>query len=418
MYKKSDYNLYYEMQNKLYAYNTISGALVALDRELEIEKYNDNEQSTLFQQGLIVHDNLNETNLLICQRGWTKWNPTPSGIVFTVATTMECQAKCSYCFEKSNMNSKRMSEETAIATAEFIITRVKTSRTKKVQITFFGGEPTLNVEAIETIGKRVKNYCDINNVKFVSTIITNGILLDKIVLEKLISINLNRAQITLDGTEEKHNEVKGLDCFQQVIKNIDYACGYIDINIRLNVTKQNRKDLIMLLDELNEIFCDSEHIKVYTAMVRNDFVGCISENENLLIDEYCDFVDQLYHKFSFSNLISKERLLPKIGRTYCSFESFYNCCIGPEGEMYKCEHDLGVTKSRIGNVWNGNSLDDNEMFFYSGFKDICIQSKCKYMPICLGGCKMENRDGICEKCVDRKKYFDRLIYTYITLTKH
>ena len=74
-----------------------------------------------------------------------------------------------------------------------------------INITWFGGEPLLNVEIINYICEKLVE----NNIKFISSIITNGYLFnDKLVTMAGHKWNLSHAQISLDGTEPEYNRIK------------------------------------------------------------------------------------------------------------------------------------------------------------------------------------------------------------------
>ena len=66
---------------------------------------------------------------------------------YTIFPTTDCNARCFYCFELGRSRVP-MSQETALKTAEYIKNHCGD---KSVSISWFGGEPLFNQEAIDTI---------------------------------------------------------------------------------------------------------------------------------------------------------------------------------------------------------------------------------------------------------------------------
>lgn len=415
MYKESLFNLYIEKENKTYIYNTLSGAMVAFKDKVDFQNVSCENEETLLKQGFIVDESLDELNMLKCQRNWTIWNSHPKGIVFTVATTMACQANCPYCFEKKTGSKSKMTTDVAENVAGFIEKRVLQTSTQKVQVTFFGGEPTLAINPMLVIGERLKKFCEDRSVQYVSTIITNGILFSGAVAQDLHErINMNRVQITLDGTRDTHNTIKGIDCFDTILSNINDVSEFMDVNIRLNISQDNREDMLELCSLLDRIIIRKDKVKIYTAMVRGDYEGC-DDVDGMQYLEYDEFMNKLYNDFENSELFERKRLLPKVGRAFCSFESSCNCCIDPEGYLYKCEHDIGVKNKNIGNILVGNNWSEYEMKFYRDYDERCIQKKCPYLPICFGGCMMERNNGITENCNNIQSHLLHRLSTYLDM---
>ena len=91
---------------------------------------------------------------------------------------------------------------------------------------------------------------------------------------------------------------------------------------------------------------------------------------------------------------------PKRHRASCAQVCRANVCIGPEGEMYRCEHYFGDKSQVIGDIITGlyyNSVDNA----YYIFKHRKSCKSCKYFPLCMGGCLDDRVNGhfsiACEK---------------------
>lgn len=77
--------------------------------------------------------------------------------MFTVFTTTGCNARCPYCYEHG-IDAISMNNKVAIDTAKYInISRMPNT---KIHLKWFGGEPLLNGDAINTICEylEIRNY--------------------------------------------------------------------------------------------------------------------------------------------------------------------------------------------------------------------------------------------------------------------
>ena len=130
-----------------------------------------------------------------------------------------------------------MSEDTANKVLAYIKNQAEQNQAAGIQITYFGGEPLLNLKIIEKIGADLKQYCALHQIRFTANIVTNAIALTKEAAERLAEIGVNFAQITLDGTKNAYKAAKGLDAYDLVLEHIKSARNIFPVDIRLNIAK-------------------------------------------------------------------------------------------------------------------------------------------------------------------------------------
>ena len=112
-----------------------------------------------------------------------------------------------------------MDSAVAEKTAEYI---ARHCGGKEVSLSWFGGEPLYNMEAIDIICRRLED----KSVAFHSKMISNGYLFDKEIVRKANEDwKLRNVQITLDGTEDVYNKTKafiykGINAFKRVIGTV------------------------------------------------------------------------------------------------------------------------------------------------------------------------------------------------------
>ena len=423
-YKESEFNLMFlDETGKHIYYNTFSGALVRLNQPIYqyiVEDQSDSDEyKKLISLGFLIPEKQDEINKFVIERKKAEFGTVKKLSRFVVAPTLACQAKCIYCFQAGiNRNSSHMSGETADEVIHYITDEIIKMNTPKVIVTFFGGEPLLQIERIIQIGQSLKIWCAQHEIEFHSELITNGILLDKELALKLKQcVNLYFAQITLDGRREAYATIKGIDKYDKVVNNIKNICDFLKIIIRVNVTRSNVEEIKELLKELLISEKLDGKLKVTLARVQ-DYFGCdFNESDCLTPSEFAQFRAEVYldSTYRYQSLLKRD-LLPEIRRCYCGMENCMTSTIGPEGELYKCEHYFGVNDQIIGTVQEGRYYNEAELSFYGELDPKCISSRCPILPTCVGGCQSERvQFGVPKDCENRIDEFIQNLKTYIKL---
>lgn len=156
-------------------------------------------------------------------------------------TTM-CNCKCKHCNPKvytgkaNEMSSKEMIE--------------KFEKSKYLQsntITVAGGEPFMKADLEEFI-------LYLNKKQIPCVISTNGCFTDKIIqlVEKIDNKDMLKFTISIDGTEERHDEIRRLrGVYRKAMESVR-ALKERGIDVQVNTVVQ--KDNLQTLDELDRIF--------------------------------------------------------------------------------------------------------------------------------------------------------------------
>ena len=265
---------------------------------------------------------------------------------FTILTTTDCNARCFYCYE---MGRKRenMSAQTALDCAKYIA-RVcgqltdkgeKTTETvSPVKLSWFGGEPLYNAEAIDII----TSYLTQKDIAFESIITTNGLYLDADTAKKARrDWHLKSAQITIDGTKDVYNRTKAYidkydDPHEIVLTNIENALKEgIRIFVRLNMDSKNADDLIRAVDNMTPRLKGKGDCRFLVAMLR-EFKGKINEfDTEEAAAEKCVALLKKIEEAGFDREFKLDREL-HVNR--CMADNDGAQVLLPEGLIGKCEH--------------------------------------------------------------------------------
>lgn len=413
-YKESLFNIYIPCGDKHGVYNTYSGALVVLEKPLQ-SYFTESTIHDLAKQGIVVDKNLDEVLKLEMERRAEILCVKPYTLHIEISPTMNCQAKCWYCFE-NDKSSLVMNDNTMNSVIKFIKEQIQQTECKELSLLFFGGEPLLATSCIDDICTQIKEYCDSINVAFYITIITNGINATPSVIDNMQQrYTIKEIQITLDGMGDTHDRNKGIKCFDKVVSNIEAICDSVSIRIRINVSDNNQDEIIKLIDYL---LVDKEldgRVSLYLARV-DDSDSDISNDEIMERKSFVDFRSEVLDKIMRRHKsMLLEDLLPDVKRHYCGYERVTQIMIDPSGDVYHCQRDLGVVDNAIGNINCWNNEYKGGSFFSLDLDEKC-RNNCALLPICYGGCPHERKKGKpITNCENKRRTITQDLKRYVEL---
>ncbi len=300
--KPSLFNVFGETgdtQTPFWVYNTLStGCCLLSEEERELlENFDSNteygqgceEVFKIFKEfGYLIDEEIDELVLLQSFRKEViKSNKKIADII--VAPTMDCNARCYYCFEHG-CHHEKMNQETADQFVKFI---KENWNEEKISINWFGGEPLIATDVIDYIVAGLIN----ERINFISKITTNGLALTESVIAKCLnSWNVNKIQISMDALGEEYNKIKNyIDTsyespFDQVIENVFNALeSGLKIRIRININPNNLVKGFELMEFLQRKFSSYSNFSAYYAVIDADskVSPCISK----------EFPDRQIHPF-------------------------------------------------------------------------------------------------------------------------
>lgn len=299
---------------------------------------------------------------------------------YTIFPTTDCNARCFYCFELGRSRIP-MRRETALKTVQYIQNHCGG---KKVSISWFGGEPLFNREAIDTI-------CDglrAEGIAFKSTMVSNGYLFDDDVVKTAVEQwNLKSVQITLDGTEAVYNKAKAYiyregSPYQVVLENIGRLLdAQVVVNVRMNMDLYNAADLMKLVEELAERFAGKKGLRAYAHHLfegNKPMAGSHSEEGWNARDAAMRLLEE---KLEQCGLALKVGISKAVKMNHCMADSGKSVTILPDGNIGLCEHFS--EDEFIGNL-DRKGFDEAVV---ASWKETATQipecAECFYYPECI-----------------------------------
>jgi uncharacterized protein len=342
----------------------------------------------------------------------------------TVMTTLQCNFACDYCFQGDhgdyNKHAAKMSLETAEEVADWIEERLETLHSNRLSLTFFGGEPLLNLPVVYRLAERASRITKARGVDLFISIITNGLLLTPEVVDRLIPFGLGSVKITLDGDRDMHNKMRplrgGQGTFDKIIGNLRRIAGRIPIAIGGNFDMESAETYPALLDYLKEQeFAGSIGKISFKPIIRTkpepqaakgmlplmavDANGrpiggstCMtSAGAGGSICDTCNFVDE---KMSFLREETKRRGFPTIDGVHmgpCEIHKQHAYTVGPEGSLYACPGFTGEMGQAIGHIdgrHEARRAQAKDRFDHLAAWKNC--GDCSFIPVCAGGCSVSS----------------------------
>ena len=395
------YNLEFSSKGKKYIYNSLSGELVGINDGIiafldEITNNSNPANYIYYQQlrdkGFIVNAELDEFSRYIALKNEQLYSRNSASVSYVIALTTNCNYKCVYCYE-NGCNVGNMTDLTANQLVDFIISECDSNLLlKRINITWFGGEPLLAIDKITLIGDKVLSYSDSRGIIFQTNIITNGYYLNEANLELLKKYNLVQVQITLDGEKELYNAYKqpnATDAFETVLDNIRTISKSTNVDLRLNCSHRNYYSLKELCKKIiADEECSIDRIKFSLSKLNMEGFDeeiSIPDFSKYKLD-FISFLSEMGLKSNVKSYLPKPRTIP------CGLMKRSNFVIDHNGYLYKCEHFVGQKKYSVGNVVDGLLYPVFQHDFEDkGFDKRC--TNCSIFPICRGGCSQKRFIG-------------------------
>lgn len=271
--------------------------------------------------------------------------------------TNRCNLRCKHCY-LGKLSQTELSHDELMKICDKIVS------SNIMEVTITGGEALLVGCLPKIVSKLVKNDIHVN-------IYTNAILLDK--FEKKLEKELGKCMsemidfyISVDGTKEIHDLIRGNGNYDKTIKNIKYAIDKgFKVTTNTVLSKMNYISVPNLYVELYKIGVHKIQISniipmgnaskdmILTKMEKEKFINDLKET----MKENCIENKLLYAEMPDDECSSEVYLLSKDGKEYLQKEQ-WKCSAGVgkatinyDGTVYCCPF---IKSYCLGNILNND----------------------------------------------------------------
>jgi len=285
-------------------------------------------------------------------------------------------------------------------------------RPGKFVLTFFGGEPLLNLPVMYEVAERMWEATQARQVPMYVNIITNGLLLTHEVVDRMLPLGLNGVKITLDGDRDTHNRMRplrgGQGTFHRIVENIRQVAGKCRIAVGGNFDESSVDSYPALLEFLKQQdFADKLSKVFFKPIVRTEPVakgiiplmpiaakdklnGTCMTSVGSGAGTACDSCNVLDDKLTFLRQETRRLVFPTHDGVHngpCHVHKQHAHTIGPDGSLYACPGFTGQLALSTGHIddrrdsWRESALERfNRLHPWKECGD------CAFIPVCAGGC--------------------------------
>jgi len=370
----------------------------------------------LAEHGFVVADRMTERRDL--KQFFRDVRESKDLLKVTVLTTLQCNFACDYCIQGDhgdyNKNAAKMSMEMAARVGDWIERRMDAVAPSRFVLTFFGGEPLLNMPVLYYLAERLHGACGARGMSIAINIITNGLLMTREMVERLNPLGLNGIKITLDGDRAAHDRSRplrgGQGTFDRIVANTRDVAHLTKISIGGNFDADSVDSYPALLDFLaGQEFADKLGRVVFKPVIREKtaqsrgiipltVVGTAGKPLNgacmtsagtgvARVCDSCNFVDE---KMSFLRDETKKRGFSTADGVHmgpCEIHKEHAYTLGPDGSLFACPGFAGEARQSTGHI--DDRQDDYRSQALRNFERLAAWEQCNdcaFIPVCAGGC--------------------------------
>jgi len=391
-----------------------------------------------------------------------KENITQTGQI-TYEVTDSCNLNCLYCsygelyegFEPRN--HENINTQYSINLLKYIFSYKYKNKKNRFNISFYGGEPLLNINFIKqivTVANQLKKEKEMN-IDYSMT--TNATLIHKHI--NFLAQNEFNLLISLDGDERNHSYrffgKNKKNSFHQVINNIDmiqrdypeYFINHVNFNAVLH-NRNSIKDIyefiykrynkIPRIAELSPNSVKSEnvdlHSKIFNSRINSEReflkeesnLSQVVHNELIPYMELIDFIKNYSINFYISNISTLLQNVEKRLPTGTCLPGHKRLFLTNRGFLLPCEkidrkYSIGEVNENV--MIDIPSITKQYNFYYDNIKKNC--QNCYSYKFC-GSClfhiknldKVNTEDFVCDKFYDSETFKNKLDYIFSFLEKY
>ena len=308
----------------------------------------------------------------------------------TICPTLACNFECPYCF--ATRGRGKMSPEVQDDVVGLVARMLDAAHAKELTITWFGGEPLMGTDVIESLSPRLIRLAEERGCEYKAWIFTNGYLPTEDVVDLLLRCHVNNVHIPLDGVGATNDATRRLvgggPTYQRIVDNLGLLKPPITTLIRANVHEGNVGEV----DELKQ----AVHAKAREAGTDLHFYAASIVDVSTAEETDSPMAEYAFHGIEVALRPESRHII--VGRDHaCVGQNLWMVAVDDKGLLYKCggklcgqpEYAYGTARdwdpaSPLATASNPDMLSKFLNTVTPSHDDKCYE--CVWLPLCGGGC--------------------------------
>lgn len=410
-YKPSRYNITVADKNDGggVLYNSLTGARVAVSPDVLTEEQllaleadswpagvelpGEDVLAFLKEQQFFVPEDADEAGLVLRNRHDFMHDSNRRRV--SVILTRKCNLGCTYCFQDKDVGDERASRELIL---KYLKSQIVPGGL--LQVTWFGGEPTLRLKMICDLSDEVIAECEKNGTSYYATVSTNGVLLNEEKIGLMLSKRVMRYQISLDGPQQvqelRRPSLNGKPTYDIILTNIELLVKHgAEVNIKVILDRDNYESVPTLFKQLGERDL-LKSVKVAIQHTEAKFAAREYDRRFASLEEFTKIKLGLLELLVQNGYSLSE---PVQRPEFCAATSPFSTMVDMAGKLFRCGTEEVNVTGRLtpdGQDVVLTNVAYEEMFTKRKYAISDCQT-CKVLPLCGGGCtvaaeKLAERD--------------------------
>jgi len=396
----------YVVVSEDYIFSTIYLSVIKVNKEIkeafltgEVDNMPEQIRRVLHQKGFLVEEDFDERAFVEYRHRLQRYSQR--SISITYIPGYRCNLACAYCYASSLVHETPLNTEpidNVEALIKWLDVYMSTVSPRKIEFSFHGGEPLMYAKQIIKVAEQVSKLADSYKAEIEYHIVTNGTVLNSVLVKQLMEPGITKYLITIDGPQEIHDERRisrsGKSTFDSILNNaISILKNNGTVIMGPNVDTGNKDEILRLIDILVERgFGNYPKFRFVVAAVMKgpdyEQLSHFKEHPPLDLKDFAKVKIDSYRYATQKGL----RISYPFGIGLCTLKMPNAYIIDSKSQIYKCTTLTGYKESWVGTLEEDletisrriSQLDMAEPWLKARE---C--QECKYLPTCVGGCPQQ-----------------------------
>jgi uncharacterized protein len=291
-------------------------------------------------------------------------------------STEACNFRCTYCYE--DFRHKRMEPWVVRGVKKFLSRRAPELRL--LEISWFGGEPTLTPDIIEDIMRHVQGLLSSNpQIQLKTDMTTNAYLLDRRCFERMLALGIGHFQISFDGPQEWHDRKRvlagGHGTFRRIWTNVlamQRLPGDFTVTVRLHIDRENHAALRDFIDAYSRVFGTDSRFRLFLRTL-----SCLGGPNDSRLPVFDDVQgrDAVRQLAKYAASLKLRHVTIEQHSSVCYASRANSFLVRSDGRLGKCTVALEHPNNHVGAIREDGNLEEIASKMYMWMRGLWDQNE-------------------------------------------